>query len=127
MLMGSRTIAMALSSALLIAAGIVGAAGAADVRDAFNSARQVADFADHVEDGIEVAEAVNRTKNVARLATGGAGSAVVEKTIGEVADNKVQDVVQDEFRNAIEDEIGDEIADSVTDRTRRAVRKQVIR
>ena len=106
---------------------LVSGPAAAGSLDAFNNVRRATEFADHVEDGVDAAQTVNRTRKIANVATGGLGGAVVGKTVEEVVGNQVEDVARDEFRDFVEDEVGDQVFDSVRGNARGKVRKQLIR
>ena len=107
--------------------GVVCAAGTKDARDVFEKTKHAAEFANHVEQGVDAVQAVQTTKKVVGVTTGGVGTAVVNKTVEEVVENNVEDFVQDEFRELVEDEVGNQVSGSVRGHAKSNARKALVR
>jgi hypothetical protein len=108
----------------LLFTGWVSMVSAGNPMKSVNKAREAVEFAEHVEDGIEVGRTADRgKKKVAKAVTGAAVTTVGVK----VASKAVKNRAQEAFSEHVEDDIQDHALESARDHGSKAVRKNIRR
>ena len=113
MLTTQRILVAAVCCSLLVG-GFIPEADGADVRKTLKRTRNAAEFADHIEDGIQVSRTVNRAKDLAE------GDINLEDRAENKLNRKTPRV---DLTDGIE---GDEIVDRFVDNVEREVAQEVV-